>query len=136
MNSKLKLPSLGLAILPGVVYFAKTKKETILFCKEMEYAKETWDGCWSNGNGSIAITTSCDTDFHILVALNFEEARTRSVNQIRAVLVHEAVHVAQKIFEGIGELNPAHESQAYLVQAVSLFLMNEYDSLLKKARKK
>lgn len=134
--SKSKLSSFSLAILPGVVYFAKTKKEAIGFAQERKYPKESWEGCWSNGNGSIAVTTSCDTDFHVLVALNFEEARTRSVNQIKAVLVHEAVHVAQKIFEGIGELNPAHESQAYLVQAVSLFLMNKYDSLLKKARRK
>ena len=50
-----------------------------------------------------------------------------------ALLAHEAVHCKQRYFENIGEDNPSHEVEAYVVQAISQLLIIEHsDWMLKK----
>lgn len=57
-------------------------------------------------------------------------------NEIRTLLVHEAVHVKQALMDDIGEDKPSHEFEAYTVQSISLELMNEYDRQTKHGKAK
>ena len=68
--------------------------------------------------------TGKDDERCCIVAVNFAEDNTGI--EIAGLLVHEAVHIVQEYFEGIGERNPAREQQAYAVQMVSQELMWEY----------
>ena len=52
-----------------------------------------------------------------------------------ALLAHEAVHVAQRYFEDIGEEDPSEELRAYAVQAVTQHLVYEHTEWLKKRKK-
>lgn len=52
-----------------------------------------------------------------------------------ALLAHEAVHVAQRYFEDIGEEDPSEELRAYAVQAVTQHLVYEHRKWLKKSKK-
>ena len=69
--------------------------------------------------------THPDGDVAAIVCLN--EAPDVSSIQVASLLVHEAVHVAQSIIERIGEKNPSHEFQAYLIQNLSQVLFLEYE---------
>jgi hypothetical protein len=46
-----------------------------------------------------------------------------STEQIAALIAHEAVHVAQELWENIGEDSPGRESEAYLVQHIVQFCL-------------
>lgn len=46
--------------------------------------------------------------------------------QIASVLVHEAVHIWQEHRRAVGEHEPADESEAYAIQALSQRLMEAY----------
>ena len=46
-----------------------------------------------------------------------------SVEQIAAMLAHEAVHVAQDFWPHIGERSPGKEAEAYLVQHIVQFCL-------------
>lgn len=55
-------------------------------------------------------------------------------NEIKACLVHEAVHIKQALMESIGETRPSSEFEAYTVQNISQELMNEYDRQTKRGK--
>lgn len=55
--------------------------------------------------------------------------------EIYALLVHEAVHIWQKIRSHIGEHNPSDEFEAYSIQQISLELMSNFEAQLKEAKK-
>lgn len=48
----------------------------------------------------------------------FQKPTGRSVEQVAGLLAHEAVHVAQELWEAIGETQPGREAEAYLVQQI------------------
>lgn len=52
--------------------------------------------------------------------------RDRSVEELAAILSHEAMHVVQSLFESIGEEKPGHETQAYAMQNILYQLMISY----------
>lgn len=68
------------------------------------------------------------------VCLNQEKVERESLhlNQVHALLLHEAVHVWQHIKDAIGEKNPSKEFEAYSVQRISQNLFYLYDDLIKK----
>lgn len=59
----------------------------------------------------------------------------RSVAQIHAMLVHEAVHLWQEIRADIGEKQPSSEFEAYAVQTLSQRLMEAYSEAKRKPRR-
>lgn len=59
----------------------------------------------------------------------------RSVLQVHALLVHEAVHMWQDTKEFLGETAPSREFEAYAIQAMSQRLMYAYNDLTKKKKK-
>jgi hypothetical protein len=51
----------------------------------------------------------------------------KSIQQVHAMLVHEAVHIWQAIREHLGEKSPSSEFEAYSVQTISQRLMESYE---------
>lgn len=52
--------------------------------------------------------------------------KKRAIEQVYGLLVHEAVHVWQRIMEYIGESKPSDEFMAYGIQAIAQELMFAY----------
>ena len=52
------------------------------------------------------------------------------VNTVLGSLVHESVHVAQNYLIHIGEVSPAKEEQAYIVQGIFESLYEKYQEFL------
>jgi len=57
-----------------------------------------------------------------------------TLNQIHAILVHEAMHVWQRIKKAIGEKRPSKEFEAYSMQSITQRLFNAYDEMRKKRK--
>jgi hypothetical protein len=53
------------------------------------------------------------------------------LEQVYALLVHEAVHIWQDVKHRIGEDNPSSEFEAYAIQNISQELMLAYKLLTK-----
>jgi len=62
-----------------------------------------------------------------LAIVTIGNAKGKSVPQLYAMLVHEAVHVWQDIKESLGEKSPSSEFEAYSIQALSQRLMESYE---------
>lgn len=104
------------------------------YLSAMEHCKVPTPDNWISGDSSSATAhwLQHPTDgLCVIVALR---ATTQTRIQIYALLVHEAVHVAQAYFEHIGEHNPAKEQQAYAIQLVSQNLMFEYKRQAKRIK--
>ena len=56
------------------------------------------------------------------------DTKGRTVGQVHALLVHEVVHVWQKIKELTGESNPSSEFEAYSIQHLCETLFKAYDN--------
>ena len=61
----------------------------------------------------------------VVVCLGSTEGK--SLIQVHALLVHEAVHIWQQVRSDYGEHNPSSELEAYAVQCLSQRLMEEYE---------
>ena len=64
-----------------------------------------------------------------------KEKSGKTIHQINAVLVHEAVHLWQWTKELIGEDEPSIEFEAYAIQAMSQRLFYAYEELTRKKKK-
>lgn len=51
--------------------------------------------------------------------ITMEKPGKRPIEQIAGLIAHEAVHVAQQLWENIGEAKPGDEAEAYLVQMIT-----------------
>jgi hypothetical protein len=54
------------------------------------------------------------------------EENDRCLEEVIGLIVHEALHVWQKIAEDLGELEPSHEFEAYSVQQITQDLLQAY----------
>lgn len=73
------------------------------------------DGAHAQANGF--------DDGEDLVCLVLLEVEVRDADQLAALMAHEAVHVSQMILDHVGEDEPGEETRAYLVQGVTLALL-------------
>jgi hypothetical protein len=48
----------------------------------------------------------------------FQKPKAHTVEQVAGLIAHEAVHVAQELWDAIGETRPGREAEAYLVQQI------------------
>lgn len=71
-----------------------------------------------------------DGDPVYVVLLDDKKVCDLSEDQQRELLVHEAVHVAYRYFEHIGEQKPGEETWAYTVQTVASELFSMYSEHL------
>ena len=80
----------------------------------------TWTNC-KTGNVCCVVTIKID--------------RKRPMSVTASVLGHEAVHVAQEMFDHINEVSPGKEIQAYAVQNILCELLEEYERQSKPRKK-
>lgn len=71
----------------------------------------------SHANATTHFLTSPDNGLTAIIAM--QKPVGRSPEQIAGLVAHEAVHVAQSLWENIGERTPGHEAEAYLVQMIT-----------------
>lgn len=69
------------------------------------------------------------------VLLRMEQLADTPLDAQRSLLVHEAVHVAARYFEDMGESHPGEEELAYTVQLASSLLFELHDRYLEKESK-
>jgi hypothetical protein len=60
-----------------------------------------------------------------IITMQSPKAAKTSFEQYAALVAHEAVHVAQQIFRDIGEKEPGDETEAYFVQHIVQFCLQE-----------
>jgi hypothetical protein len=84
----------------------------------------------NNGSGATTHFLECESNDNKCAIVSIDHAknveRGRSGIVIAAMLCHEAMHIAQEVFDMVGEKYPSSEFEAYLVQRISLELMSEY----------
>jgi hypothetical protein len=85
-------------------------------------------------NAGMAVSTY-DVQGRIHCIICFDKAAAdedgREASDIAAMLVHEAVHIAQRYWAYIGEEYPSKEHMAYVIQHISAELFNEYKRKIK-----
>ncbi len=74
---------------------------------------------WDGDDGTTVAIVCIDLD------------KERNINELKALIVHEAVHVFQEMMLQQREENPGKEIQAFHIQRISLDLMTELDDYLK-----
>lgn len=79
---------------------------------------------------------SKENDDDVAVVQMSEAAQQDEPCTVAALLVHEASHVVDNYFEGLGEKHPASEQRAYAVQSVSQRLFYEYDRRMRERHRK
>lgn len=77
-------------------------------------------------------TKSSSNDFTQIVTISEAAARGKSMEQVAAMLAHEATHVWQENKEWMREKEPGHEIEAYAIQYITQQLLRAYR---KKGRK-
>lgn len=71
----------------------------------------------SHSNATTHFLTAPDNGLTAIIAM--PKPKGRSPEQIAGLLAHEAVHVAQELWENIGERRPGAEAEAYFVQMIT-----------------
>lgn len=66
-----------------------------------------------------ATTHTLTKDGTLTFIIAMEKQGERSVEQVAGLVAHEATHVAQRLWEQIGESRPGDEAEAYLVQMIT-----------------
>ncbi len=61
--------------------------------------------------------------YSAIVCISPEISKHQTLEQIHALLVHEAVHIWQSVRECLGEQHPSREFEAYSVQSIAQVLM-------------
>lgn len=74
---------------------------------------------------SPAQTFSCQTEFGFCAFVLLESDLNPTSHKVLGLLAHEAVHVACRFFEAIGEEDPAEEEFAYAVGSVASALIHD-----------
>lgn len=100
---------------------------------------------WLPGHQYGAVTHFCknqEGDTVLIVGMDILHHATSTMDQVTilSMLVHEASHIVDEFFEGIGEHKPASEQRAYAMQYVTEELFAEYrrqkEALTERALKK
>ncbi|MFA6031805.1 MAG: hypothetical protein WC889_02760 [Myxococcota bacterium] len=60
----------------------------------------------------------CEGTLTCIIAFQ-KVSKDRPVEQVAALVAHEAVHVVQELWSSIGETEPGREAEAYLVQMIT-----------------
>lgn len=89
------------------------------FKREMKRIK-AGDVNFAASNHADASTISMiDEDGVLCVFVTLGSIKGKTFAQIAGLIAHEATHVAQSLWEHIGETNPSRETEAYFIQFVT-----------------
>lgn len=67
------------------------------------------------------------TDNKICTVVCINNKEGRKLTTVHGLLVHETVHIWQRVKERVGEHSPSDEFEAYAIQTLAQRLMEEYD---------
>lgn len=91
--------------------------------------REDWPPFMLNG-ASATVHFFEDDDLRVAI-VTLQPGSDATPEQVNAILVHEAVHIWQKICEHFNESSPSPEFEAYSIQAISQSLMEAYAAYCK-----
>ena len=100
-------------------------------CDRLEIPKAD-QGVWISSDSVNATVSHFEKPGHkpiLIVAIREDGSHTGI--QIAGLLVHEAVHVWQKVCKYLGEDNPSSEFEAYSIQWIAQELMESYTAQVK-----
>jgi hypothetical protein len=83
------------------------------------------DGC----DGKVHVFEE-EEDFHRCIIVCARYDPKRNPNEVVGLIVHEAVHVWQRICDCIGEYEPSLEFEAYSIQAITQRLIALYSEMM------
>lgn len=111
-----------MGIFPLYLGFTTSRKA---FAREMKRLEV--DDCSFLPNDHSAAATHYLTNRDMLVVIiAMPKAKGKSQEQVAGLIAHEATHVAQQLWEHIGEKQPGAEAEAYLVQHITQFALQQY----------
>lgn len=84
------------------------------------------DMCELFGKSDAFVNSYFNDDAFVVFIVYMTPDLERAAADDAALLAHEAVHVARRYFENIGETKPSSELEAYTVQAISAYLIKEH----------
>lgn len=115
---------LGRSLVESPIYYClvTSEKECHQVLRKLKIPREMWSQ-WLTSDANVTFYEK--SDFKVAVVA-IEINTDKDINQVNALLVHEAVHIWQKIKEELGEENPSVEFEAYSIQRIALELMSEY----------
>lgn len=123
---KPKHPWANRTMLHGIYFtLCLTEKQFEEVCRHLSVSAK-----WSDINH--ASTYHFNGPKHVSVVA-VRDWKTRSINQVLSLIVHEAVHVWQNTKAVIGEDNPGREIEAYALQNITQELFELFDVLSKRA---
>lgn len=114
----------SMGVLPcyvGLCVTEKAYKKEIKHLKAGEAAPFFLDG----KGGATRAFESSNGLITILVCINKADIKKRADTSVYALIVHEAYHAMQYIWECMGERAPGEEVAAYTIQSLSLWMMDE-----------
>lgn len=91
--------------------------------------KNEFEGVSKSAGATTHFVEGEDGKFCALVCL-FD--KKHELEQTYALLVHEATHIWQRYVEGIGEINPSKEFEAYAIQKISQELFYSWKKQVRK----
>lgn len=89
------------------------------FKKEMKRLNVDKPAKFLASDNANATTHYLKSDGVLTCIITMHDPKSRPVEQVASMIAHEAVHVAQELWEQIGEDNPGREAEAYLVQYIT-----------------
>lgn len=93
----------------------------------MKYLKCKYFDPWMPSNyGAATHTLERNDKIICVVCMDFNETKTRTLDSILGLLVHEATHIKQQLCESIGEHKPSKEFEAYTIQCISQALVEDF----------
>jgi len=100
---------------PIYVGFTQSKKA---FAKEMKRLGIAGNPFIANDHSTATMHTLESASDHGLTCIIAMRKMKASPEQVAALIAHEAVHIAQRLWANIGETKPGWEAEAYLVQMI------------------
>lgn len=108
---------------PYYVALCLNEKEFKRACKDIKITKK--DVPEFSRGGDFARVHFFERDKNVLAIICLNPGKYSDV-EVHGLLVHEAVHIWQKVKEYIEELNPSNEFEAYSLQNIAQILFEAY----------
>jgi len=109
----------SLLISPVYYTLIKSQKDFDKVCRKLGVKPFNWLKT-EHSNATTHFFTKDDK----VTAVVCIDTNSGSPNQIRSLIVHEAVHIKQEICALLGETHPSREFEAYMLQSITDELFN------------
>lgn len=105
-----------------------TEKDFHAELKRLKLPKNTWPAFIKSqqANATMHYFESNTHELCAIICMRKESAKTRTLDEICGLLVHEAMHLWRACREHIGEGDPSAEFEAYAMQRISQNLIRSW----------